>query len=191
MCGPLIAAAPAFAASLAVTAVTEVVSYAGQMQQAEAMEQVQTANNTALRQSAISDMVQKGNDLNARQREETAATALNLQQQKMNAQAAAATARATSETAGLSVEQLFADYDRQYLSFADSQMQQLGFNIDQINRTRESISAQTQSRINSGWDRTPIARPSILGSFANVAAGGLNAYNQFSYRDPYTGDRTL
>lgn len=191
MCPPAIAAAPLFAASLAVTAVTGIVSYIGQQDMAEAQMEAQAANNTALRNAAISDMVQRGNDLNARQQEETAATALRIQNQKQAAERAAATARATSEASGLSVEQLFADYDRQYLSFADSQMQQLGFNIDQIQRTREQITAQTKSRINTGWDNRPIQGPSLGATLAGIAGEGLNAYNTFSYRDPFTGQRRL
>lgn len=191
MCAPIVASAPLFAASLAVSAVTGIVSYVGQQNMAEAQMEAQEANNTALRNAAISDMVQQGNDLNQRQKEETAATALRIQEQKQKAQAAASTARATSEASGLSVDQLFADFDRQYLSYADSQMQQLGFTLDQIQRNRESIEAQAESRINSGWDNTPIQTPSLLGTVAGIAADGLNAYNKYSYRDPYTGNRTL
>lgn len=180
-----------FFASLAVSAVTGIVSYVGQQQYADAQLEAQEANNENLRRAAISDMVQSANDLNQREKEETAATALRIQEQKQNAQAAAATARASSEASGLSVDQLFDDYDRQYLSYATSQMTQLGFTLDQIERNRESIEATMESRISSGWDSTPIQQPSALGTVAGIAASGLNAYNTYSYRDPVTGSRTL
>lgn len=191
MCAPAIAAAPLFAASLAVTAVTGVISYIGQQQQAEAMAEAQAANNENLRRAAIGDMVQKTNDLNARQQQETASTALRIQNQKTAAREAQATAMASSEAAGLSVEQLFADYDRQYLSYADSQMQQLGFTEEQIARQRQSIEAQTKSRINSGWDNSPIQQPSLGAALIGIAAGGLQSYQTFSTIDPDTGKRTL
>lgn len=191
MCAPAIAAAPLFAASLAVTAVTGVISYIGQQQQAEAMAEAQAANNENLRRAAIGDMVQKTNDLNARQQQETASTALRIQNQKTAAREAQATAMASSEAAGLSVEQLFADYDRQYLSYADSQMQQLGFTEEQIARQRQSIEAQTKSRINSGWDNSPIQQPSLGAALMGIAAGGLQSYQTFSTIDPDTGKRTL
>lgn len=191
MCAPLLLAAPAFMTSLAVSAATGLVTYMGQKQAADAQYETAVANNEALRNAAISDMVQKGNDLNARQQQETASTALNVQNQRMASDRAAATARANSESAGLSVDQLFADYDRQYLSYADSQMQQLGFNTEQINRSREQITAQTQNRINTGWDNKPIQGPSLGGTLLGIAGDGLNAYSKFSVRDPMTGKRTL
>ncbi|MGH0000108.1 virion core protein, T7 gp14 family [Pseudovibrio ascidiaceicola] len=179
MCPPAVLAAPMLLASLAVSTVTGVVGYIGQQNMAQAQVEAQEANNTALRQASISDMVQKGNDVNARQIEETAATGLRIQNEKIKAQQAKATANATSETAGISVDTLLADYDRQYLSYADSQMQQLGFNLDQIQRTREQISAQAQGRINTGWDNRPIEMPSFGMTLAGIAGSGLNSYNKY------------
>lgn len=190
MCAPLVAA-PLFAASLAVSAVTGIVSYVGQKNQAEAQYQAQVANNEALRQAAISDMVQKTSDTNAREREERTATAVRVQNKKLQAERAKSTAQATSESAGLSMDMLYRDFDRQYLNFADSQMQQLGFNVDQIRRTRESIEAQAESRINSGWDNRPVSQPSLGGTLLGIAADGLSAYDTFSTRDPISGDRVL
>jgi hypothetical protein len=179
------------AASLAVTAVTTAVNYMGQKAQADAMYEAQVANNTALRNAAIGDMIQKGGDINARQQQEAAATALNINNQKQAARQAVSTAAATSESAGLSVEALMADYDRQYLNYADSQMQQLGFNIEQIQRTRESITAEAKNRINTGWDNRPITMPSLGGALLEIGAGAIGAYDKFSVRDPLTGKRTL
>ncbi len=180
-----------YAASLAVTAVTGIVGYIGQQNMAEAQYEAQVANNEALRNASISDMVQKGNDLNSREQQENASTALNIQNQKQQAQRAAATAGATSESAGLSFEALMADYDQQYLNYADSQMQQLGFNTDQIARNRESIEAQAESRINGGWDNTPIAQPSLGLTLLGIGAQGLNSYQNYAVRDPATGTYTL
>lgn len=89
-----------FFASLAVSAVTGIVSYVGQQQYADAQLEAQEANNENLRRAAISDMVQSANDLNQREKEETAATALRIQEQKQNAQAAAATARGVERGVG-------------------------------------------------------------------------------------------
>lgn len=191
MCPPALGAGAMFAASLAVSAVTTAVSYIGQQNQAEATIAAQNANNQALRNAAISDMVQQGNDLNTRQQQEMASTALNINNQKQAARRAASTAAATSESAGLSVDALLADYDRQYLNYADSQMQQLGFNVEQIQRTRESITAGAQNRINTGWDNRPVSMPSLGGALLEVGASGLAAYDKYSVADPLTGKRTL
>lgn len=191
MCPPALGAGAMFAASLAVSAVTTGLAYIGQQRTAEAAMQAQAINNQNLRNAAISDMVQKSNDLNARQQQETAATALNINNQKQAARRAASTALATSESAGLSVDALLADYDRQYLNFADSQMQQLGFNVEQIARTREAISAEAQNRINTGWDNRPIQMPSLGGALLEIGAAGIGAYDKYSVVDPLTGKRTL
>lgn len=192
MCEPIsIAASTMYAASLAVTAVTGIVGYIGQQNMAEAQYEAQVANNEALRNASISDMVQKGNDLNSREQQENASTALNIQNQKQQAQRAAATAGATSESAGLSFEALMADYDQQYLNYADSQMQQLGFNTDQIARNRESIEAQAESRINGGWDNTPIAQPSLGLTLLGIGSSALGSYQDYAVRDPATGTYTL
>lgn len=194
MCEPITAAMTAsqmFMASLAVTGITQAVNYVGQKNMAEAQYEAQVANNEALRNAAISDMVQKSGDLNVRQQQETASAALNINNQKQAARRAAATAQATSESAGLSFDALMADYDQQYLNYADAQMQQLGFNVEQIQRTRESITAQTESRINGGWSRKPVTQPSLGLTLMEVGAQGLNSYGNYAVRDPLSGSYTL
>lgn len=190
MCAP-IAAAPLFFASLAVSAVTGLVAYQGQKNTAEAQAEAQEANNENLRNASIQNMLQQTSDTNAREREERAATGVRIQNSKLRADRAASTARATSESAGISLEMLYADFDRQHLNFADSQLQQLGFNLDQIQRTREGIEAGAESRINSGWDNRPIEQPNLGGTLLGIAADGLSAYDAYSTRDPITGSRTL
>lgn len=180
-----------FAASLAVSAVTGVVSYVGQKRTAEARVEAQEANNEALRTAAISDMVQSSGDLNVRQQQETAATALNISNQKLNTRRAASTAAASSESAGLSYENLLADYDQQFLNYSDSQMQQLGFNVEQIQRNRESIQARTEGRINTGWDNTPITMPSFGGTMLGIAGDAMSAYGDYGTKDPLTGEFSL
>ena len=190
MCPPALTAAQMFMASLAVSAVTAGVQYIGQQNMAEAQYEAQVNNANAVRENAIADMVAKGNDLNARQQQETASTALNINNNKLRAERAKATATASSESAGLSFEALLADYDQQYMGYADSQMQQLGFNTEQIQRNRESIEAQAKSRIN-GVPLTPIAQPSLGGAILGVAGAGMDAYSKYAVRDPNTGGLTL
>lgn len=178
-------------ASLAVSAATTAVTYVGQQAMADAQYEAAEQNNAALRTAAITDMVQKGNDLNSREQQERASTALNINNQKLSAQRAAATAEATSEGAGLSFENLMADYDRQYLSYSDSQMQQLGFNVEQIQRNRESIHAQTQSRINSGWNSRPISQPSLGLAALEIGGSALGSYGKLATKDPISGSYSL
>lgn len=190
MCEPITAATMMYA-SMAVSAATTAITFVGQQAMADAQYDAAVQNNAALRTAAITDMVQKGNDLNSREQQERASTALNINNQKLSAQRAAATAEATSEGAGLSFENLMADYDRQYLSYSDSQMQQLGFNVEQIQRNRESIHAQTQSRINSGWNSRPIAQPSLGLSLMEIGGDAVGSYGKLATKDPITGSYSL
>lgn len=190
MCPPALSAAAMFYTSLAVSTVTGVVQYVGAQQQADAQYDAQVANQQATRQSAITDMLRQSDDLAARQQQETSATALNVNNRRLAAMRAASTANATSEAAGVSVDMLMSDYERQYRSYADSQMMQLGFTEDQIQRTREGIEAQAQSRINS-VPSTPVVYPGLGGTLLDIGADGMAAYQKFSTRDPMTGKYTL
>jgi hypothetical protein len=162
----------------------------GEKATADAQYEAQVANGENMRNSAISDMVQQSADLNSREEQERAATGVRNMNQSTAARQASATAAATSESAGLSLDGLLNDYDRQYFSYADSQMQQLGFNVEQIGRQREGLKAQAQSRINSVPMR-PVSYPSLAGSLIEFGGSALSAYDNFSVRDPITGNRTL
>lgn len=200
MCAPMIAAAGTalstmsastmFAVSLGVSALTTGIQYVAQMEQAQYQAEVQGANLQATRDAAVADMARQHGDLDVRAGQVSASTALRLQNQKDAAAQAKATASATSEAAGLSFDGLMADFDRQYTSFADAEMQQLGWDLDQIDRAREGIYANAQSRVNT-VPRTPIQNPSLLAAGASFAGSALGAYDRYSVRDPITGQRTL
>lgn len=190
MCPPALGAAAMFYTSLAISAVTGVVQYVGQQQQADAQYDAQVQNQQATRDAAISDMLRQSDDLAARQQQETSATALNVNNSRLAAMRAASTANASSEAAGVSVDMLMSDFDRQYLNYADSQFQQLGFTEDQIQRSREGIEAQALSRINS-VPMTPVVYPGLGGTLLGIGAQGLQSYQTFSTRDPISGNYTL
>lgn len=179
-----------FYASLAMSAVTSVVGYVGAQQQADAQYEAQVTNQTATRQAAITDMVAQGDDINQRGMQERASTALNVNNARLQAMRASSTANASSESAGVSVDMLMSDYDRQYLNYADAQMMQLGWGEEQLTRSREALTSQAQSRINS-VPSTPVVYPGLGGTMLEIGAAGLNSYQTFSTRDPISGDYTL
>ena len=192
MCEPVTAAlatisqSTMMAASLGVSALTAGAGYAAQSKQAEASAvYAQNAQN-----SAVESMLAQGQDLNAREVQERKATSLRKEEARRRAQSAQATANATSESAGLSVDALMADYDRQYLNYADSQMQQLGFQTDQIERTREGLQAQAEGRINQAQSQIK-AKPSLSMAVAGFGADAMGSYQQFAVRDPFTGEFTV
>lgn len=200
MCPPALAAVPAalssmtastmFAVQMGVTALSTAVGVYGQHQAAEASAEAQTANLQATRDAAAKNMVQQTGDLHAREQQTRTAAAYRLDNQREAADRAKSTASATSESAGLSLDNLMADYDRQYGNYADSQMQQLGFDTDQIERTRQGIASQAQSRVNT-VPRTPIQGPNYLKAGADMLGGAFDAFDTYSVRDPVTGARTF
>mgnify|MGYP001797083924 CR=1 FL=1 len=190
MCAPMLSASAMFAASLAVSAVTGVVQYVGQQQAAQAQYDAQVTNAENGRNAAIADMIQKSADINSREEQERAAVGLRNMNASEETRRAAATAMATSESAGLSFDALLADYDQQYLSYADAQMQQLGFNVEQLQRNREGIEAEAESRINT-IPMQPVTFPGFASTLLGIGGQALGAYDTFSVRDPLTGQRTL
>lgn len=200
MCPPALAALPTamasmsastmFIASLGVSAVTAGASYMAQAQSANAQAEAQQQNLNAVTDAANLSLVEQNADLHARELQERAATAMRLNNARIDADSARGEASVNSGADGLSFASLMQDYESQYANYADAEMQQLGFTTDQIQRTREGIASTAQSRINS-VQRTPIQGPSILSAAASVGSAALGAYGDFSVRDPITGVRTL
>ncbi len=200
MCAPAIGAvatavqsataAASFATSLAVSTITAGVGYMADVQATNAQNDAMQANLDATAAAANTNLTQQSADLHARERQEKAAAALRLHNARVDTDKAAGTAAAINEGEGLSFQGLLGDYENQYVAYADAEMQQLGFSLDQIQRTREGIEATAQSRVNS-LPSTPIQGPSILAAAAGVGASALSAYDRYSVRDPFTGERTL
>ncbi len=200
MCGPAIAAlttavkgataATSFATSLAVSGITTGMSFLAAQQQANAQNDAMQANINATAAAANQNLVQQSTDLHHREQQEKAAAALRLHNARVDTDKAAGTAAAINQGEGLSYQGLIGDYENQYTAYADAEMQQLGFSLDQVQRTREGIEASAQSSVNS-LPTTPIQGPSILAAAAGVGASALSAYDKYSVRDPFTGERTL
>lgn len=179
-----------FAASLAMTGIQAYTQYQGQKQMAQAQAETQQENYQKNYDATVVDMQGQYADINARQDEDHKATAQNIFNRSLEARRAKSTALATSEAAGLSIDRLMQDYDRQYLNFSDAQMRQLGFNTAQLDRARESVEAQGKSRINS-FQFTPIQQPSLGSAIVEFGASAFNSYDKFTTPDPVTGKRTF
>lgn len=193
MCPATIASmssAAMFAASLGVSALTTGINYVAQQQNAEAQIEAQERNLKAQSEAATTAMVRSTEDLQQRELQERASTALRVNNARLRTEEAKAKARTSTNATGLSMETLMTDYDREYQSFASAQYQQLGFATDQIDRQREGLMAQAEGRINS-VPRSPVSGPSLGGSLANFGSQALSSYGTFATRDPKTGDFTL
>lgn len=178
------------AASLAVSTISAVAGFAAESQNAKLQYEQKVAHAERTRTEAVRNLNEQSIDLHQRELEERAATAYRVNEQRQNAEQAAATARASSESSGLSIEALLADFEGQYGSYADAQMMQLGFTTDQLQRNRESLHAQATSRINN-VDLNPVVGPSPLGLVADIGGSYLGAYDKYSVVDPITGTRTV
>lgn len=179
-----------FAASLGVSALSTGVNYIAQQQNQAAQIEAQERNMQAQSEAATRSMVQSTVDLQQRELQERASTAMRVENARQRTDEAKATANATAGGTGLSFDALLSDYERDYDSYASAQYQQLGFNVDQIGRQREAIEAKAQGRINS-MPRTPVAGPSLGGALADFGSAAVSSYGQFATRDPLTGNMTL
>jgi hypothetical protein len=179
-----------FAVSLGVSAVTTGIQYMAQKAQAEAQVEAQETNLKNTADAANAAMVQSVEDLQQRTLQTRAATALRVSNAETRTLQAKGTFNAANEASGLSVAALMDDYDRQFEDYADAQYRQLGFDIDQIDRQVEGVQAQAKSRVNS-VPIAPVSGPSLGGALADFGATAVGAFNQYSVRDPLTGNRTL
>ena len=193
MCPAALAAmstATMFAVSLGLSAVTAGVGYVSQQQTAAAQLDAQQKNINNNAKAANTAMIQSVEDLQARELQERAATALRVDNAKTRTMQAKGTALASSDSAGLSLNALMSDYDRQYQTYADAQYTQLGYTTEQLGRQREGFYSQAESRINS-VPLTPVTGGSIGGSLLSVGSSALSSYRDFAVRDPLSGSLTL
>lgn len=192
MCEPVTMAAAGMSmktmmmASLAVSAASAGLNYVSGVQNANAQVEAQNRNIDNQRQAALEAQSLSNNDINQRIFQERAASALKIKEGREKIDRAQATAAATSQSAGLSFDSLMQDYENQYSGFRSSQLQQLGFNVDQMERTREGMAATNRSRVNS-ITRTPVATPSLIGSALEFGGDALNTVNAYKVKDPFDG----
>lgn len=191
MCEPISATAALAAGSFGLNALQVVSSQSAANAQAQRNAQTQANNNEMNRRAALKNMVEQQADVSSREQQERAAVGLNRLNQKINSKQASATAYASSDSSGQSIETLLNDYEQQYTAYSDSQLTQLGFNQEQLNRSRKQIQSQTLNSINSGWDTSVQVKESWASTLVDLAATGVNTFNKFSSTDPKTGKRGL
>lgn len=185
-----------FAASMGISALSAASGYFGQVQSANAQAEYQ-AETSAQRDRQIAANAEAANaayveqaaaeNIAQAQRSESASLELqDLQRQRIRAEG---TARATSESAGLSLEALLADFSREEARYRDSVTRQLKFDADESRRRLQGFEAQAADRARSIQPYTPqpIQQPNTLGAALQVAGAGFDAFNRFSTRDPDTG----
>lgn len=195
-------AAQMFATSLAVSVASTALSYAGQQQQANAQtayqEQMARQQNEYIKQNAEAAntaYIEQAATTNIQLGQKQTAAAQDLQQQGTARLRAQGTATASSESAGLSMDMLMADYERQEATYRDSIHQQLEWDMEQGAREVSGFRAQAQDRINSArpYTPSPVSSPSLAGALIGFGGQALDAYRRFGSeeKDPTTKTKTF
>jgi multidrug efflux pump subunit AcrA (membrane-fusion protein) len=187
MCEPMTMAA----AGLALGATTSAVGYVGSMQQANA----QAAYQDALVQQRNQQM--RENERQAMESYNAQLHQITRQQQQLNDQAsgdltaagvAAARARSTARTtsgeagvAGLSVDTLLMDFDRQEASYRDSVLHNREWQLEQGEYNKTALGHQAAGRIASMQPIVPqpVQMPSFLASALQIGGHGLDAVSGY------------
>lgn len=201
------------ALTLGLSAASTAVGYIGQQQQAKQQREYNNAvyeqqkaqalaqaeyqnrqverNNQYMQQNAVNAVEAADADKDAlvvQQRQQGIATALELQQTRVEKLRAKGAIQA-SERAGLTLETLLADFDRQEATAKGIQQQNLAFASGQRMRERATIDATLESRINQArpyesapiqtpYAPAPVQGPSLLAAgigFASQAASTINS----------------
>ena len=162
------------AAQLAITAVTGVMQY--QQQQKVASYQYEASARAA--ESANQAFVAQQEGLNARLREEKQAA----EQQKFDTAKKTLQAKGAikaTERAGLTIDLLLADAEREKGNWTNALNQTIQSADQQYRRNLKGLEAQREGRQNQAIDMYNTASanaPSLLGTIANVANTGLTNY---------------
>lgn len=190
MCMPALAltAGQAFAASLAAGAVTSAVSYVGQRSTANAQAKyqstVQEQQNDYIERNALAARtayIEEAAATNIRMGQQQEAASEELQQLSRERLAAQGTAKATSESAGLSFDGLMRDFFREEGKYRNNVRRQLEWDMDEGARQISGLRAKAQGRSNSVTPYTPqpVSSPSLLGAFSDVAGTAIDAFTRY------------
>lgn len=185
MCFAL-APAAMFAASLGISAASSLASYVGQrnVAKAQASYQNQVAEQTAkAANNAYIEQAAATNIRTAQQQQVASQELQGLQRDRLQAQG---TAVASSQSAGLSFENLMRDYYREEARQRDNIRTQLQWDTNEAQRQMLGFQAQAQDRAN-GAQTYMVNSPSLLGTGLQIAGSAFDAYSRYTTKDPTTG----
>lgn len=145
------------------------------------------------REAAMIALSRDRQALVSREREESLAVSLDLEQKRLERLKATGALKASGK-AGVSYENLMSDFYRQEASYRSIGQQNLGFTRNQLGREGQSLTATAESRINDARPYQPaplqqpdapkpVNRPSGLATLTNIGASALGAYTSYSAVD--------
>lgn len=178
-------------ASLAISAATTAATLSAQAKQAQAMADYQgevgtqqtkliNENNKNAVKALTDQWAQEGENTMAAQH----ATAQELQDIQRERLEKAAAATASSEAAGMNVEMLMADFERQEARYRDATLYNLEREQAQSQWRKTGYRSDAVSRINSQqpYIPTPVSRPNYVAGALSIASAGVNSY--YKYKHP-------
>lgn len=168
-------------------------------EQAYQNNQVRQQNDYILQNAANAErsLYSDRSALASQSRQESLATALDIQQKRMEALRSRGSIQA-SERSGVTLENLMGDFYRQEAIYANVSQQNLGFGNQQRQLEGDKLTSVARSRINEArpYISSPVAqpqsptqvqKPSILGALISTGSEVSNTISSRSVYDPYSG----
>lgn len=175
-------------ASLAIGAASAVTSYVGQQQQASAQAAYQDAQskeyarvNELNNQAAIKEYTEQSAAERIKQMQEQAAASTETQNIQKEALQKKGTMLASTNTAGMALDALMADYDRTEAEQKELVRRQYEFGAIDSGLALDGYRERTQNRINGqqSYIQAPVSNPSGLGLILGIGSAGLNGYTTY------------
>ena len=152
--------------SFAVSGAQAVATYAAGVQESKAVHEAAVVDNDNAQKQISLRQMQEADALHQKQQAE------NLQQAK--AESAVALSAASSGVAGVSVDNLIADVQRNGARNRMTAFENTKMAVNQLQQERESATATAKSRINSA------PKPSVLSLVAGIGGAALGGYNTYN-----------
>ena len=177
-----------FWSAMAMSAASAGANYMMSSEQAQAQASYQSKmaeeNNRAMMQNAQianQNYVEQATAANMQQVQKQEATSQKMQDLQVERLQKMGTAVASSETAGLSFDNLMADFYRQEAKYRDSMKQNLEMDSVQNDISIQGFRREAKNR-GSSFQRyipSPVSRPSMIGAGLSIGASALDNYNRY------------
>lgn len=177
-----------FLSSLAMSAVSAGANYMMQNEQANAQASYQArmaeeSNRAAIANAnaANKNYIEQATAANMQQMQKQDQTAKEMQDLQIERLQKAGTAMASSESAGVSFENLMADFYRQEARYRDAMRQNLEMDAVQNDIAVSGFRREAKNR-GSSFQRyipSPVSQPSLIGAGLSIGASALDNYNRY------------
>lgn len=183
-----VSASTMFWSAMAMSAASAGANYMMSSEQAQAQASYQSKmaeeNNRAMMQNAQianQNYVEQATAANMQQVQKQEATSQKMQDLQVERLQKMGTAVASSESAGLSFDNLMADFYRQEAKYRDSMKQNLEMDAVQNDISIQGMRREAKNR-GSSFQRyipSPVNNPSLIGAGLSIGASALDNYNRY------------